>query len=1308
MTAYKCHLVSDATPKRYNEEHNLLSSFGVLDVPSTTETASIEDSGVIVVVVSSTIDRSQLNTTSPLVLRWNDLLSKNIDLLFVIDKPNSAALQPEVEVIWEELKTKARQVFPGYDNVAIEIGANFLKMPNACFQLYKAFLSGKRKDPKQAFHYMMMAADLGHAESQLNVANSFNSGTDVEVNLVQAAHYYKLAAANNKKVAHLILGKWYAAGMADLDQDNEKALHHFNLAESNAVANRYKDKPIPETLCLNTVFKHTTKHDVFISYAEEFDSYWASTIQDKLVDYNISAYVFEKCRLGMDVNVKKQNVDAVSLIKSSRKEVPVSCASKPRSAAFKAALSSATTAFIVVISPPCLKLMALRLAAGLSDHLMEDWREIIQLCKTDPSRKLILLKAESRLHTFNGTEGQGEVGALLEALESASRGPSISARVNIEDYSSRLAVGSDVVPEIVALHFGRTDVLTRIATRYVETFTKKSINKSCVSRTREEVIDLFTNLIIPRLESEMAIAANEAANRDGTKSSKKEVADLNTQFCTCIHQLATLLSGIPEQKEAYLKYLRIAADGIHREAANAQFTFAKEMEVLDPGLSFIYFQKSSANNHVFAAFRLGELWEAGSIVVGGETSLEEAAKYYAVAGNNGHQEAGTRLLDFMKKGKGGIKRDLMVIYNLEERFVFDEVKKRMKRIKAANPQRSDEDDDERSDEDDDDEGEDEDNDGKENGGEVDQKGDAQDKANDDQEYDVPDYIHEESVHQLAQALEQVNHPYCVSGILPVTVENPLKLVFQNDTALTNTLPQTSNREFRGLDFPLHDPNDLESLIAACSPASFGFNTETVMDNDYRKALKLDSSCLFTNFDVYASGIVGIIKKSLLQDDSNNVAAVLHKLNVYGPEGFFKAHVDTPISKDMFGSLVVCLPVAFEGGILSVSKGGNNNTGKAFDWGTSVQNESGIHLIQWAAFFSDCPHKISPVVSGTRVTLTYNLFKRNPTVAVFDSAENSLPRDCIFLNQLRLGLSNPSFCRRGGILAFHCHHAYQIPEKSKSGADAIIPMLKGADMKVFQAAISSGLQVFVKPLFSDHLSSRSRFFLGDSFGNVGDNSMYESGLEFLKSALPNAVEIDSSKVLWFGKPLQMDCHEYAHYGNEASVGYIYSSAAIIVVVPSWKNRHDAALTKNLPSPPKCDSYICYAEEFDSNWAGFLQHFLKKHSISAFVQQNDHHGSYRSNRDAKIFINSPDAQPVPNSCVSRERTIIEQSNLAQATNMIVVIISPPSLKLMALRLAAGLTDHLLEEWKEILNICTVDTSRKLVLLKVSDSFEFEADG
>ena len=54
----------------------------------------------------------------------------------------------------------------------------------------------------------------------------------------------------------------------------------------------------------------------------------------------------------------------------------------------------------------------------------------------------------------------------------------------------------------------------------------------------------------------------------------------------------------------------------------------------------------------------------------------------------------------------------------------------------------------------------------------------------------------------------------------------------------------------------------------------------------------------------------------LVSDVLNIQAELYKMNIYtAPNGCFKAHVDTPRSGNMFGSLVVCLPSQFTGGSL---------------------------------------------------------------------------------------------------------------------------------------------------------------------------------------------------------------------------------------------------------------------------------------------------------------------------------------------------------------------------------------------------------
>ena len=131
------------------------------------------------------------------------------------------------------------------------------------------------------------------------------------------------------------------------------------------------------------------------------------------------------------------------------------------------------------------------------------------------------------------------------------------------------------------------------------------------------------------------------------------------------------------------------------------------------------------------------------------------------------------------------------------------------------------------------------------------------------------------------------------------------------------------------------PQELEQLILACQPTSFGRNGEAILDEGYRKAGKLDVGAFATSFCPYEAGIVDVVAQLLVpqtpQDKHarsikvrrqsstgietllTNEQAELYKLNVYsGPHGKFKSHVDTPRSKDQIGSLVVSLPAPHQG------------------------------------------------------------------------------------------------------------------------------------------------------------------------------------------------------------------------------------------------------------------------------------------------------------------------------------------------------------------------------------------------------------
>jgi hypothetical protein len=87
--------------------------------------------------------------------------------------------------------------------------------------------------------------------------------------------------------------------------------------------------------------------------------------------------------------------------------------------------------------------------------------------------------------------------------------------------------------------------------------------------------------------------------------------------------------------------------------------------------------------------------------------------------------------------------------------------------------------------------------------------------------------------------------------------------------------------------------------------------------------------------------------------------------LYPTGGRFARHKDTPRTKDLVGTLVVGLPVAHQGGGFEIVDGGTRHL---VDWSGKADPTK----VRWVALFSDLDHAIRPIESGARVTLVYSL------------------------------------------------------------------------------------------------------------------------------------------------------------------------------------------------------------------------------------------------------------------------------------------------------------------------------------------------
>ena len=223
--------------------------------------------------------------------------------------------------------------------------------------------------------------------------------------------------------------------------------------------------------------------------------------------------------------------------------------------------------------------------------------------------------------------------------------------------------------------------------------------------------------------------------------------------------------------------------------------------------------------------------------------------------------------------------------------------------------------------------------------------------------------------------------------------------------------------------------------------------------------------------------------------NRGIRAELYKLNVYsGPGGHFKPHVDTPRSASQIESLVVCLPVGFQGGELIIRHCGQE---VLHDWSTQASSVN-KPAIQWAAFYSDCEHEVLNVTAGQRVTLTYNLFLSSGTGMLggrpLSLEPNKLP---LALEAKRL-LNNKSFMRSGGFLGIHLAHRY--PHTHPIDHALVPSMLKGIDMAVYDSFFAAGLRCKLVP----HESSKDDAYAPDSM--LEDSSPRRSHLHTVKSEL----------------------------------------------------------------------------------------------------------------------------------------------------------------------------------------------------------------
>jgi len=272
---------------------------------------------------------------------------------------------------------------------------------------------------------------------------------------------------------------------------------------------------------------------------------------------------------------------------------------------------------------------------------------------------------------------------------------------------------------------------------------------------------------------------------------------------------------------------------------------------------------------------------------------------------------------------------------------------------------------------------------------------------------------------------------------------------------------------------------------------------------------------------------------------------------------------------MFGSLVIVFPTPHEGGALFLRHRGHE---WAFDSGRELAAKR--DSIGYVAFFSDVEHEVAPVISGHRVTLTYNLYFKDKGGPISSKSEDVVSKhlsppqavnENAFRETFQALLENPEFLADGGTLAFGMRHAYPIscgPNQPNS-LEPIYGALKGSDAVVYQTALALGFQPVLYMYYQfPGWNSDSTSAVIDKIIDASEEGFYQEVDLASLVAHEGGVEVcqegqtqegsdrhaeRTERVEWVTPVTKFNSHRstFGTYGNEPSLQVAYADLCMFV-------------------------------------------------------------------------------------------------------------------------------------------------------------------
>ena len=187
------------------------------------------------------------------------------------------------------------------------------------------------------------------------------------------------------------------------------------------------------------------------------------------------------------------------------------------------------------------------------------------------------------------------------------------------------------------------------------------------------------------------------------------------------------------------------------------------------------------------------------------------------------------------------------------------------------------------------------------------------------------------------------------------------------------------------------------LRKVARPARFGIRDRTVLDREVRDTWEIARSRVKFDQRRWRQTLdpqLESIRCELGLPEDTRLEARFHKLLVYEPGQFFRAHQDSEKGEDMIGTLSAVLPSSYRGGTEVIEHRGEKVNYR--------RTRGSGRTLTFIAFYADCHHEIKPITDGYRIVLVYDLLARK--LPTDQRADHRAPGDVAEVNALAAALA----------------------------------------------------------------------------------------------------------------------------------------------------------------------------------------------------------------------------------------------------------------------------------------------------------------